>query len=191
MSETQNALLMSSLLAFYEKPGYLEKMMHIINGESRISLRIIDWFVTNYAKKYYTAYEVPAPGAPAKKVVETDAPRVRVYKDYKLKLKAYNKRRFDPFCRWERIVIPYDKAADTYMETTLGQLNFFKWAIEMCIIEYIDANYVSIERDMNERNTASRKRSGGSGKGVEGNRTRKSRAEPAGAAGAPVSSCGV
>jgi hypothetical protein len=188
--ETQNALLMSSLLTFYEKPGYLEKMMHIINGESRISLRIIDWFVTNYAKKYYTAYEV-MPAASAKKVVETDAPRVRVYKDYKLKLKAYNKRRFDPFCRWERIVIPYDKAADTYMETTLGQLNFFKWAIEMCIIEYIDANYVSIERDMNERNTASRKRSGGSGKGVEGNRTRKTRAEPVSPAASPVSSCGV
>lgn len=165
-------------MSFYAKPGYLSKMMKIINGESRISLRIIDWFVTNYAKKYYTIYELPEIAAP-----ETTTPsksvgdQVRVYKDYKLKLKAYNKRRFDPFCRWERIVIPYDKDADTYMETTLGQLNFFKWAIEMCIIEYIDANYVSIERDMNERNTASRKRGGGV-QGAETNRTRKKRADP-------------
>ena len=46
----------------------------------------------------------------------------KVYNEYKLKLKAYSKKRFDPFCRWERISIPYDE--NMYMETTIGQLNF-------------------------------------------------------------------
>ena len=27
-------------------------MLDIINGESRISLRIVDWFATNYAKEF-------------------------------------------------------------------------------------------------------------------------------------------
>ena len=51
---TQNDLLLSKLLEFYKKNNNLEKMLNIINGESAISLRIVDWFSTNYAKKYYT-----------------------------------------------------------------------------------------------------------------------------------------
>ena len=38
--------------------GFLKQMMNIINGESNISLRIIDWFVTDFAKKNYTVYEI-------------------------------------------------------------------------------------------------------------------------------------
>jgi hypothetical protein len=44
------------------------------------------------------------------------------------------------------------------METTIGQLNFFKWAIENKIVEYIQDNYDEIEKDMNNRNSSSRKR---------------------------------
>jgi hypothetical protein len=79
-----------------------------------------------------------------------------VYNDYKLKLKAYSKKRFDPFCRWERITIPYNE--NNHMETTIGQLNFFKWAIENNIIDYIKNNYENIEKDMNERNSISKKK---------------------------------
>jgi hypothetical protein len=123
-------------------------MMKIINGESKISLRIVDWFVTNYSKKYYTVYELTT--------ALTGVERFKVYNDYKLKLKAYSKRRFDPFCRWERISIPYDE--ENFMETTIGQLNFFKWAIENTIIDYIETHYQEIETDMNERNSISKKR---------------------------------
>ena len=34
------------------------------------------------------------------------------------------------------------------IETTIGQLNFFKWAIDNLIIDYILDNYSSIEEDM-------------------------------------------
>ena len=54
---TQNDLLMKCLLDFYEDKTKLDQMMKIINGESNISLRIVDWFVTNYAKKDYTIYD--------------------------------------------------------------------------------------------------------------------------------------
>ena len=140
---TQNQLLLDNLMEFYGKKENLLKMMKIINGESNISLRIVDWFVTNYAKKNFTVYEL------------SQTSRFKVYNDYKLKLKAYSKKRFDPFCRWERISIPYD--ANSYMETTIGQLNFFKWAIENKIVDYIQDNYSAIETDMNSRNSTSKK----------------------------------
>jgi hypothetical protein len=76
-------------------------MLKIITGESKISLRIVDWFATNYAKKYFTLYDIPS------KSPDISFKRFKVYTDYKLKLKAYSKKRFDPFCRWERISIPY------------------------------------------------------------------------------------
>ena len=118
-------------------------MLKIINGESPISLRIIDWFATNYAKKFFTVYEVGANR------------RFKVYVDYKLKLKAYSKRRFDPFCRWDRITIPYSNG--TFIQTTIGQLNFFKWALENGVVAYIENNYATIEDDMNARNSTSRR----------------------------------
>jgi len=138
---TQNGLLYSNLAEFYKNENHLNQMLSIVTGESKISLRIVDWFVTNYAKKNYTLYVV-------------DNERFKVYFDYKLKLKAYSKKRFDPFCRWDRINIPYKN--NTSIETTLGQLNFFKWVIENKIIEYIENNYAIIEQDMNNRNSTSK-----------------------------------
>ena len=148
---TQNDLLLKNLMDFYKNHENLQKMMHIINGETQISLRIVDWFVTNYAKKYYTIYGIPDQRD------SKDGHRFKVYTDYKLKLKAYSKRRFDPFCRWERISVPYDN--EKTMETTIGQLNFFKWAIENKIIDFIEKNYTVIETDMNHRNSTSKHRS--------------------------------
>jgi hypothetical protein len=71
-----------------------------------------------------------------------------------LKLKAYSKKRFDPFCRWDRITIPYNDGA--FIQTTIGQLNFFKWAIENDVVHYIEENYQTIENDMNSRNSTSK-----------------------------------
>jgi hypothetical protein len=142
---TQNDLLLNKLMEFYEKENNLDTMLSIINGESKISLRIVDWFATNYAKKYYTLY-----------TLSDSNKRFKVYMDYKLKLKAYSKKRFDPFCRWERINIPYKNG--TFIQTTIGQLNFFKWALENEVIQYINDNYAIIEKDMNNRNSTSKKK---------------------------------
>jgi len=159
---TQNGLLLSKLLEFYKKDENMEKILPIINGESNISLRLIDWFATNYSKKYYTVYPL------TKKTGEEK--RFKVYIDYKLKLKAYSKRRFDPFCRWERITIPYEN--DCYIQTTIGQLNFFRWALENKIINYIEQNLIQINNDMNRRNSTAKNR-----KEKSTTKTRKKREE--------------
>ena len=145
---SQNDLLLNNLMEFYKNNDNLDKMLKIITGESKISLRIVDWFATNYAKKYYTLYSFED--------IHGTTRRFKVYVDYKLKLKAYSKRRFDPFCRWERISIPYKNG--TFIETTIGQLNFFKWTLENKVINYIEDNYDTIEKDMNTRNSTSKRK---------------------------------
>jgi hypothetical protein len=150
---TQNGLLLKNLLKFYEQNDNLNIMLQIINGHSKISLRIIDWFATNYAKKYFTVYVI-------NNEYSKGSRRFKVYVDYKLKLKAYSKKRFDPFCRWDRITIPYKNG--TFIQTTIGQLNFFKWAIENDIVQYIEQHYETIEDDMNARNSTSKRSSSSS-----------------------------
>lgn len=150
---TQNSLLLTNLLKFYDHNDNLNVMLQIINGHSKISLRIIDWFATNYAKKFFTVYTI-------QNEYSKCARRFKVYVDYKLKLKAYSKKRFDPFCRWDRITIPYKNG--TFIQTTIGQLNFFKWAIENDIVQYIEQHYEVIENDMNTRNSTSKRSSNSS-----------------------------
>lgn len=155
---TQKNLLLKNLLKFYKTEdedgvfnpnNNLDKMLKIITGDSKISLRIVDWFATNYAKKYYTLYILEGSN-------ENITRRFKVYDDYKLKLKAYSKKNFDPFCRWDRISIPY--TTGKFIETTIGQLNFFKWAFENKVIDYIEQNYSDIEKDMNNRNSTSKRK---------------------------------
>ena len=155
---TQNELILHKLMQFYKTTdndnnynpdNNLDKMLKIITGDTKISLRIVDWFATNFAKKYYTFYEIEGNANCAPK-------RFKVYNDYKLKLKAYSKERFDPFCRWDRICIDY--IGGQSIETTIGQLNFFKWALENKVIDYIEQNYIEIEKDMNNRNSTSKRK---------------------------------
>jgi hypothetical protein len=156
---------MKNLMVFYktenngDNNNNLDKMLRIITGDSKISLRIVDWFATNYAKKYYTVYDLPT------------GSRMKVYTDYKLKLRSYSKKRFDPFCRWDRISIPY--TSGKFIETTIGQLNFFKWALENQVINYIESNYDVIEKDMNARNSTSKRKE----LIVDNSKTRKKREE--------------
>jgi hypothetical protein len=172
-TNTQKQLLLSNLMEFYENEGNINKMLSVINGESKISLRIADWFVTNYAKKYYTIYELPQieHGEPSK----TEKKRFKVFHDYKLKLRSYSKKYFDPFCRWERISIPYNN--DNYLETTIGQLNFFKWSIENKIIDYIQEHYQAIEKDMNERSSTAKRKTQMIDTKDDAGKTRKKREE--------------
>lgn len=150
-NSTQNNLLLKNLMKFYQTDidgvynpeNNFDKMLKIITGDSKISLRIIDWFTTNYAKKNFTIYML-------------NGQRFKVYDDYKLKLKAYSKKRFDPFCRYQKISIPYREGK--FIETTIGQLNFFKWSIENKIVDYIEEHYDVIEKDMNSRNSASKRK---------------------------------
>lgn len=130
---TKHDLLITTLYKFYNSNDInYNILLKILNGEDNISLRIIDWFITNYSKKYNIYWM-------------TNNTRFVVYLDYKSQLKAYSKKQFDPFCRRERIIFNIKEVEIT---TTIGQLNFFKWIIQNNIINYVIENLTLIELDM-------------------------------------------
>jgi hypothetical protein len=127
-------LIIQSLQRFYSNREDLNEIVELLKGTSDVSLRLIDWFVTNYSKTHTTSYILH--GA-----------EFVVYMNYKNQLKAYSKKLFDPFCRRERILfqIPGHEA----FLTTVGKLNFFRWAIEKGILDYIKGHQPEIEKEMN------------------------------------------
>ena len=132
-------LLMAQLTNFFRNPQNIQLMLPIIDGNSGISLRVLDWFITNYSKSNQVQYKLD------------NRNEFRVHKDYKSQLKAYSKKQFDPFCRRERILFYYNCPTtneNKYIITTVGQLNFFRWAIINRIIHYINSNLQLIESDM-------------------------------------------
>jgi hypothetical protein len=136
-------LLMISLSKFYMNKSNINKILPIIdpqlvpNSDNRISLRLIDWFVTNYSKKNNIIV--------LKKQIAGNI-HFNVYLSYRSQLKAYSKQLFDPFRRRDRITFFYD--IEKSIETTIGQLNMFRWILQNDIIDYINSNFDKIESDM-------------------------------------------
>jgi hypothetical protein len=127
--DTKLSLLMRSLTEFYKESKYVYKMKEIVDQNSIISLRILDWFITNYSKKNRTIIN-----------------SFDVYQNYKLQLKSYSKKQFDPFCRKNKIIFYYTD--EDYIETSCGQLCFFRWCFENNILEYVEQHLHAIEQDM-------------------------------------------
>lgn len=141
-------LLMNSLETFFKKKENLDVIMPIINGQSKISLRVMDWFVTNYSKKNNISYLINKDGNIINSISDNQTGKeFVVYLDYKLQLKGYQKKQFDPFCRRSRINFYYD--GDKSIVTTVGQLNFFRWTIQNSVLTYISDHLEEIESDMN------------------------------------------
>lgn len=140
-------LLLQSLYKFYNEEN-MSKIIPILNQDSNVSLRILDWLVTNYAKKHNITYQVPVPAL----VTAEKKPTIRnfnIYLNYKTQLKAYSKKQFDPFCRRERIVFkPITNGTETAFVTTIGQLNFFRWTLQNKVLDYANQHLVQIEEDM-------------------------------------------
>jgi len=135
--QSKQEMLLTSLLSYFKTDSCIEQMIPIIKGQSSISLRVLDWFVTNYAKKNNVMYPI---------INSNITTAFNVYLDYRLQLKAFNKKLFDPFCRRSRIKLEYK---NQIIDTTVGQLNFFRWAIKNKILIYVEQNINEIVKDMN------------------------------------------
>ena len=132
--ECKPELVIASLQRFYANQPEIDKVLTYLNGEAPLSLRIIDWFVTKYSRKSFVRYPL-------------NGQEFLVYLSYKGQLKAYSKQYFDPNCRRERIMftIPHH---EPFM-TTIGKLNFFRWALESNILEYMEAHEEEIRTGYN------------------------------------------
>lgn len=155
-------LLMSSLNEFYKDGTYINQIKPILEQKGKVSLRILDWFITNYSKKNRT-------------LINDNS--FDVYQNYKLMLRSFSKRQFDPFCRKNKIIFYYNDVSkdssskgvevsekldlsrakgvevdkqENFIETSCGQLCFFRWCFQNGIIDYVEKNLDQIEEDMKE-----------------------------------------
>jgi len=134
MHQDQDVLMMS-IKRFYSHAGHVGPVVGVIRGTSPASLRLIEWFVTNHAKRNDV-------------VISSRGEQINVHHSYRAALKTFSKEQFDPFRRHERIRFVYGDGEGEAIETTVGQLNFFKWATETGVLDYICENKESIERQM-------------------------------------------
>jgi hypothetical protein len=125
----------------------IQKMIDIIEGKSDISLRILDWVVTKYSKGKIELLNAD------------DQEEFDIHISYKSQLKSYKKKYFDPFRRRNKINYQYSNVDKSkIINTTIGQLNFFKWAITHNIIKYVEDNLQLIVKAMNVSNKEDKKK---------------------------------
>ena len=111
-------LLLESLSRFFDVPENREQLHDILGHRKGISLRNLEWFVTNYSRKTNVTYKTPT------------GRQFTVHMAYKSSLDGYSKKFFDPFCRTERIEF-------MGLTTTIAQLNFIRWCITNGIVDYM------------------------------------------------------
>ena len=138
--DSRNSLLFKKVKEFFDIPENWEIIAPVLQQRNRISLRLLDWLVTNYSKKKNVIIGVTRNGT-----VEN----VNMFLDYKAHLKAYSKKSFDPFCRRERMLVAFapDPEQKKYI-TTVAQLTFFRWCIQLGVLKYCDDHHTEIEEDM-------------------------------------------
>jgi len=162
MKNNCQELLLSSLNNFYDKNHHFKILFeNIINGNHKLSLRLIDWLITHYSKNkniYYWInindnnniyYKLP-------NIDNKYIKKINIYNDYRAQLKSYSKLNFDTFRRHERISFYIHN--DEFIETTVGQLNFFRWVFNNNIINYVLENYDIIYNNMINNNKNSIKK---------------------------------
>lgn len=134
VSQRQRSIV-ERISPFFTSENIKGILVPLVRQESGISLRALDWLVTNYAKKHNI-------------VCKTESGALfNIYHGYKIALYHFKRRNFDPFRRRNRIgvVIKDVKVCDT----TVGQCNFLHWAYYQGVLSYAIENARDIETDMN------------------------------------------
>lgn len=124
----KSTILLSSINNFYTVPENRATLIELLNKSGGISLRNLEWFITNYSKKHNLSYET------------NDGRIFSVHCAYKSSLDGYSKKLFDPFCRADKIVYNIPGTTDE-IHTTVAQLNFIRWCIRNRIVDYIRVHH--------------------------------------------------
>ena len=128
-----------SLLRFLEKEYTdsiaREVLLPLITQTSPVSLRALDWCVTNWSKQHNVVCSSQKPGQ-----------LINIHHSYRNMLYFWKRKLFDPFRRRSRIRVTID--GNDY-ETTLGQANFALWTHQTGVLAYVLGHISEIENDMN------------------------------------------
>jgi hypothetical protein len=158
-NNSSKELLLSSLNSFYNNHTiYKLTLKTIIDGKHELSLRMIDWLVTRYAKTNNIIYWINETNDNIyynlpENYNNEKYKKITLYLDYRAQLKSFKKFNFDAFRRHDRIsfnINNNNNCDDDFIETTIGQLNFFKWAFNTKIITYAIENQKKIYENMSK-----------------------------------------
>lgn len=131
---TSDSKVLSNTFNFFSKKDNWTNLLKFLSNDSKISLRVIDYFLTTYCYQNKVEYN-----------------DYNVFIEYKNQLKKYHKKYFDPCSRG--LKIPYFFNKDTCVITTICQINFFKWFIETKIYESFISLYPDIKKNMKNKKT--------------------------------------
>ena len=153
MVTSSQELLLHRITETYEKnKKYKELLDNVLNDNKNISLRLIDWFITHYCKKTNLIFWIDKSTNKLyleyNKKLSENLKKFHVYLEYRAQLKSYTKTYFDPFRRHERISFILEKKPLKIIETTIGQLNFFRWFFQNNILDYMTEHKDILEEEM-------------------------------------------
>lgn len=117
---------------FNQHPDELGYFMKTLRRQTGVSLRVLDYFITNYSRRHRMT--VMYHGLP-----------LDLNNDYKRHLLIHTKRLFDAFARRSRIQLRFDTEQ---LSTTVGQLNFFRWLLERNVQTVLLGMKEEVENDM-------------------------------------------
>lgn len=141
----------TELDAFYEDPAHWAAFRDVVTARpGSVSLRTLDWLVTNYCASHrtQTLYPLFGPASEGRKVISIFS----MCEDYTAHLGRYAKRGFDPFKRGVRgPFAPSHASPAEAVTTTIGQRRFFQWAITNGVLAYAQKHSAAIEADMNSK----------------------------------------
>lgn len=128
----------------------IEKMVRIINNQDQISLRLLNWFAMKYSTTMETLETTNEDGG-------LELFDVKI--SYRARLNTHSKKYFDPFRRGRKFDYNYDKSDNTkVVETTLCQLNFFRWLIMHDLLDYVEENFEILKNKMGSFNIIEKKK---------------------------------
>lgn len=169
MSKARDIMLENA--KFYSKSDNLNTFLNFIrkseSAKKNSALRTLNWFATNHTK-----------------IVDVNIHGRSIRLDYLQQLKAYQKEFFDPFRRNKRILWKWElndesqtptnftweyieeskskdkdlkTTKDNEIVTTIAQVNFFKWAINRGVLQYVKENMESIKETQSKYSKSKRK----------------------------------
>lgn len=136
--------ILVKLSSFYTEETIKDILVPLVTQESKVSLRALDWLVTNYSKKHNMA------------CINERKKIFNIHYGYKVALAHFRRRNFDPFRRRLRITVKVEGIED--FDSTVGQVNFMHWAAANGVLKFAEEHIKEIEADMNTVTSESRKR---------------------------------
>lgn len=140
---SKERLIIKSVEKFYnQNREYLNLMKDITTGRNHtISLRILDWLVTSYARRHNA-------------VILHKGTVTHIHTAYKLYLTSHSKKLFDAFRRRKRVHVTESgkiedgEISNPFMVTTVAQMVFFAWCFEIGLLEFAQNHIRDIEDDL-------------------------------------------